>query len=327
MNTGDCAAAAHLVERWSLTCFVLVAVLDGVTVEHLRLFLCVAEEGSFSAGGRRLGKVQSAVSYGISQLEDTLGVELFDRGGRQAQLTDAGRALIDDARCVLERMGRFGARAAALADGTETSVCVVFDTIFPAVVFANACRGFHREFPNVRLRVHSEVLGEVVRLILDGTCELGIGGPVSGGVNELERQFLANVALVPVVSQSHPLARVRGRISTEQVRDVLQIVIAERTQGDDSARHTVLSRRTWRVADAVTKLALIRGGLGWGHLPIAVVADELRSGGLVRLELAEWGTRPVLVPMFAITRVDASLGRAAMWLRRHLAAVCSGSPV
>lgn len=56
---------------------------ETITLDQLRLFLCVAEEGSFSAAGRRLGRVQSAVSQGVANLESALGVLLFDRTGRR----------------------------------------------------------------------------------------------------------------------------------------------------------------------------------------------------------------------------------------------------
>ncbi len=306
----------------ALELLVFRAVADGSTVDQLRLFLCVAEEGSFSAGGRRLGKTQSAVSYGISQLEQTLGVRLFSRDGRKAALTDCGRALIEDARGVLDRLGRLTAHAAVLASGGEGSVRVVVDTLFPGTILAQACCAFHQEFPNVRLHVQAEVRREVVRRVLDGSCDLGVGRAVGGDLPELDRRFLANIALVPVAAAHHPLARIRGEIPTERVRDVVQIIIAERNRGLDSPVHTILSRTTWRVADVATKLALIRGGLGWGNVPVDMVGSDVSEGRLVKLALAEWGGKPVLVPMSSIARVGSPAGPATAWLRRRLELLC-----
>lgn len=295
---------------------------DGSTVDQLKLFLCVAEEGSFSAGGRRLGKTQSAVSYGISQLETSLGVRLFNRDGRKAALTDDGRALIEDARGVIDRLGRLAAHASTLASGRESSVRVVVDTLFPGTILAQACCAFHQEFPKVRLHVQAEVRGEVVQRVIDGSCELGVGRPVGGDLPELDRRFLANIALVPVAAADHALARLAGPIPTERVRDVVQIIIAERDRGFESPVNTVLSRTTWRVADVATKLALIRGGLGWGNVPVDMVGTDLSQGRLVKLSLAEWGGRPVLVPMSSITRLGSPAGPATAWLRRQLEMLC-----
>ena len=74
--------------------------LDGVSLDQLRTFLAVADEGSFSAAGRRLRRAQSVVSQSLANLEGQLGVKLFDRSGHLPVLTDQGRALLADARVV-----------------------------------------------------------------------------------------------------------------------------------------------------------------------------------------------------------------------------------
>src|SRR5687767_4815075 len=75
------------------------------TVDQLRIFLAVAEEGSFNRAGRKLGRALSVISYGVSTLEAQLGVSLFRReGSRRPQLTDAGRALLVDAKSVIDEV-------------------------------------------------------------------------------------------------------------------------------------------------------------------------------------------------------------------------------
>jgi hypothetical protein len=74
--------------------------LDRLTLDQLRILVAVEEEGSFSSAARRLGRVQSAVSQSVQALEATLGVALFDRSERTPKLSDAGRALLADARQV-----------------------------------------------------------------------------------------------------------------------------------------------------------------------------------------------------------------------------------
>ncbi len=68
--------------------------LEGVTIEQLRTLLAVAEEGSFSAAARKLGRVQAAVSQSIDRLEAQLGLRLFDRTARIPSLTQHGRSII-----------------------------------------------------------------------------------------------------------------------------------------------------------------------------------------------------------------------------------------
>jgi len=77
--------------------------LDGVSLDQLRTFIAAADEGSFSAAGRRLRRAQSVVSQTLANLEWQLGVKLFDRSAPPPLLTDQGGALLADARTVSGR--------------------------------------------------------------------------------------------------------------------------------------------------------------------------------------------------------------------------------
>ncbi len=292
-----------------------------LTLDQLRLFVCVAEQGSFSAAGRKLGRVQSAISYGVANLEQILDVQLFDRSGRRPQLTERGRGLLTDARQVLSQVGQFQSRAASVAQGLESDVSVAVDAIFPTSILIKLCRAFQNKFPSVSLRVHTEVLDAVAALISDGTCHLGVTGPVADQPN-LDSRFLCRVALVPVAASCHSLSQTRGAIATSDVRDKVQIVISRQVQ-QPGGDHSVLSRLTWRVADATTKLALIRAGLGWGNLPLDMVRDDLKSKRLVRLELEQWGPEPIMAALSSVVRVDAPPGPAGQWLRSQLEQLCT----
>src|SRR3982751_6832121 len=91
-----------------------ISMLDALTLNQLRTFIAAAEQGSFSAAGRKLGRAQSVVSQTLANLEMQLGVTLFDRSARYPVLTEDGRALLQDARAVGEHMGRLKAAAQAL---------------------------------------------------------------------------------------------------------------------------------------------------------------------------------------------------------------------
>jgi DNA-binding transcriptional LysR family regulator len=85
------------------------------TLDQLRLFVAIVDAGSFSAAARKLRRAQSAVSYGIGNLEKQLDVRLFERNARAPTLTPAGEALLVAARDVLRRVGELGVRAQGLA--------------------------------------------------------------------------------------------------------------------------------------------------------------------------------------------------------------------
>ena len=85
--------------------------LDGVSLDQLRTFIAAADEGNFSAAGRRLRRAQSMVSQTLANLEGRIGVRLFDRSGRVPTLTHQGRALLLRARAVASEMDLFKAIA------------------------------------------------------------------------------------------------------------------------------------------------------------------------------------------------------------------------
>lgn len=303
-----------------------MAEVDALTLDQIRLFVGVADDGSFSATGRRLHRAQSAVSYGIGNLERNLDVQLFDRSGRRPVLTPTGESLLSDARQVLSAVHRFGARASAVAEGLELEVSVAVSAICPANLLIAFGRAFHQRFPSVALRVQAEVMEGVSALVLDGTCQLGISGPTADDEPRLERRFLTQISLVPVAGPEHGLAKEGLPLSRAAVQGEVQIVIAQRSQGKPQGNSSILSSKTWRVADTATKLALIRAGLGWGNLPLSLVQSDLDGGKLVQLTLEERGPAPILVPLMSIARIHSPPGPAGRWLLDEMASICGGCP-
>ena len=89
----------------------------------------IARSGSFAAAARELGKVPSALTYNVRQLEDALDVLLFDRRSRQATLTAAGQELLDEGRRLLDQIDAVANRVKRVACGWETQLTVAVDDI------------------------------------------------------------------------------------------------------------------------------------------------------------------------------------------------------
>lgn len=110
------------------------ASLDRLTLDQLRVWVAVVEARSFSAAGRRLGKVQSAISQSVATLEDALGLTVFDRGAGKGTLTPVGATLFPQVRGVLASVARLGGHAQALDAGREAELSIVCDAVFPQAV-------------------------------------------------------------------------------------------------------------------------------------------------------------------------------------------------
>jgi DNA-binding transcriptional LysR family regulator len=292
-------------------------VLDGVSLDQVRTFLAAADEGSFSAAGRRLGRAQSVVSQTLANLEAQLEVKLFDRSARYPVLTDAGRALLADARAVAQGMSGFKARARALAGGLESELSIAVDVMFPIEVLAHAVSGFQVEFPDTPLRVEVEALGAVLQPVLDGRCAFAVAGSLPDIPPQLTQEYLVAVPFVLVAGATHPLAQIPGSIPQDRLAEHVQLVLSDRSKLSEGREFGVLSPKTWRLADLGAKHAFLRYGLGWGSMPRTAVQADLDSGALIEIESPGW-TIGLQMQMRAVHRSDSPPGPAGRWLVERL---------
>ncbi len=288
--------------------------LDGLSLDQLRTFIAAAEEGSFSAAGRRLGRAQSVVSQTIANLEAQLGLPLFQRSGRYPELTEQGRILLADARAVARVTDGLKARAKGMASGLEAELSVVVDVMFPMSQLTKAAAAFGAAFPVTPLRLYVEALGGVAQAVLSGRCGLGVMGSLTLERPELGRERLLGVKMVFVTSPRHPLAGYKGPIPQCALAEHVQLVLTDRTDLSQGQEFKVLSPRNWRLADLGAKHAFLREGLGWGGMPFAMVERDLADGSLVEIKLQDTETGGFIMPMFATYRTDSPPGPAGRWL-------------
>jgi len=294
------------------------------TLEQLRVLVAVAQTGSFSAAARRLNKAQSVISYSIANLEEQLGLELFERGHRRPKLTEAGRAVLSDATRIGRLVDELRARAHGLTAGLEAEVGLVVDVMFPTDRLVAALEAFAGAFPTVTLRLRIEAMGAVLQLVLDRACGLGICGPHAAQIRDIERRMLGSTTLVPVAAPGHMLAKLAPPLPTAAFQDHTQLVLTDRSSLTEGQDFGVLSPRTWRLGDLSAKHALLRAGLGWGSMPEQMVSEDLRTGRLVRLVHADQPS--VAFPLWLIHRSDSPPGPAAGWLAHRLLGTADAAP-
>jgi len=283
--------------------------LDGVTLDQLRTFIAAVDEGSFSAASRKLRRAQSVVSQTLANLEAQLGVKLFDRSARYPRLTEAGRSLLVEARSVADNMDGFKARARAMREGLEPELSVVVDVMYPMEALTRAALHSRETYPHTPLRLYVEALGGVVKLVLEGSCSVGVIGSLPIVPDELQSEPLVDVPFVTVVSASHRLAAVRGVVSAARIAKEVQLVLTDRTALSEGKSFGVLSPLVWRLADLGAKHAFLKAGLGWGHMPLHMVKTDLDSEALVRIRV-EGNPRYIDMAMKVVFRKDAPPGPA-----------------
>ena len=286
--------------------------LDAVTLDQLRTFIAAADEGSFSAAGRKLRRAQSVVSQTLANLEGQFGVRLFDRTRRRPVLTPQGQVLLTHARTVAGDVDRLKAHAKHLAGGLEPELSIAVDVLFPMASVTAAVTAFHAAFPLTPLRLYAESLGAVMQTVLDGRCTLGVSGELAMVPVRFTAEPLLNVRLIHVASPRHPLASYGRPIPTGELAKHIQLVLTDRSPLSKGQELGVLSPRTWRLADLGSKHAFLRAGLGWGGMPADLVQSDLSRGSLVRI-VTEDAPNGFVVSMRAVYRTDAPPGVAGRW--------------
>jgi DNA-binding transcriptional LysR family regulator len=298
-------------------------VLDGVSLDQLRAFIAAVDEGSFSAGARKLHRAQSAVSELVSNLEAQLGVALFDRSERYPKLTPAGIQLVADARSVVANVDLLKARAKGISRGLESELSAVVDVLFPIEAIAESAKEFRDQFPRTPLRLYVEALGGAYQPVLDGRCSLGVVGSLPIAPDSMTLERLQGLPMILVAARDHPLALISGVIPKSELAKHVQLVLTDRSELTAGREFGVLSPLTWRLGDLFAKHAFLLKGLGWGGMPVHAVKQDLLEGRLVKLSIEDLAEESLILPMSAAYLTAKPPGPAGRWLIERLKQ-CSG---
>jgi DNA-binding transcriptional LysR family regulator len=286
------------------------------TLDQVAVFLAVVETGGFAAAARKLGRATSVVSYAIANLEAQLGLSLFQRAGsRRPELTEAGRAILGDARGIAIALDGLLAKARGLTEGLEAEVALVVDVMLPPSRLVKALDAFRRRFPTVALRLEVEALGAVTERVLAGQAAFGISGPLELESDLLVRKAAGAVRLVPVAAPDHPLAQ--SPVGARAARDHVQLVLTDRSPLTAGRDFGVMSVKSWRLADLAAKHALLLAGLGWGNMPRFMVREDIKRGRLVELKIE--GSDEMLYALHSVHLCARPPGPAGAWLMERLA--------
>ena len=296
--------------------------MDALTLDQIRVFLSVVDEGSFPKAAKSLQRAQSAVTYAIRKLEAEIGVPLFDRSAYRSVLTPAGRALLTRARRIDDEAGAFREQARGLASGLEAELCIVLDAFYPMPQIFDALRAFTKQFPTVPPRLYVASLGAAANLVTDGKCAIGLLPSDVAELAGLKLIPITTIDMCPVVSPSHPLASVQGVIEPHVLRQHVQLVLTDASTLTAAIDWGVLSSRSWRLADLGAKKSMLLAGLGWGNMPAHMVEDEIKDGRLIVIQPAGSDTVTALV-LGAAYISEHSLGPAGQWMLKYLTSVAS----
>ncbi len=247
---------------------------------QIRTFLAVAECGSFSRAAERLFLTQPAVSKRVAQLEEELGVPLFDRMGHRVVLTGAGRLLLEEGEAILEGVEECRRRIASL-DATPAGTLPLGTSHhiglhrLPAVL-----ERYVERHPAVRLELAFLGSEQACHQVLHGSLELAVVTLPERLEEELQAREVWPDPLAVVVSPGHPLAGRRCPPAELTRYDALlpsggtqTRALVERALEAHGVRPRVAQQTDF--LETLKRLAAI--GLGWTVIPEIMVDAEVRT--------------------------------------------------
>ena len=256
-------------------------------LRHLQFFVAVAEELSFTRASRRLHVVQSAVSSAIQGLERELGALLFDRDRHRVALTDAGQALLPEARATLAAAQAALDAVAQAQAGLRGTLTVGTMVSIGTVNVAGLLGRFHTTHPGVSVHLRHAPAGSagLAAQVIAGELDLALvalPGPAPAG---LRLQPLTEEPLILIAARHHPLAG-RG-VSLAQLtgEDFVDFPPGwgNRTVADRAFAAAGLDRRVpFEVTEFPSAASLVRNGLGIAFIPQS--AADLTGLGVIGLD-------------------------------------------
>ena len=299
---------------------------QALTPDALVMMDTIARTGSFAAAARELGKVPSALTYSVRQLEEALDVLLFDRSSRQAQLTAAGSELLHEGRRLLDEMDAVANRVRRVACGWETQLSISVEDILSMPTIFELVQAFCEQRdptdaalagggPATRLRLRSDVLAGTWEALISGQVDLAIGVSSQhtnpGGV---ELRPLGDMEFIFCLAPHHPLAGAAEPLVDAQLVHHRAVAVADTAQ-----RLTPLTVNLLPGQDVLTvptmrmKLDALLRGLGCGFVPEPLARPHLEAGHLVKKDTARGATIGTLHYAWRAERGSLGLGRALQW--------------
>ncbi|MCO7222716.1 LysR substrate-binding domain-containing protein [Pleionea sp. CnH1-48] len=272
-----------------------------MTLDQLKSLQAIVEGGSLKAAAQQLHRTQPTISVAIKNLEQELGVTLFDREQYRNTLTPQGKALYEKAKQVLGQALSMENLAKQLKSGQELEVGLAFTSAIPVAPILQTIRQCKAEYPGTRLEIVSKNGMGPLDVLEEGRASLLII-PWLKNIESLESMHFMNLRFMSVISAQSPLLSKYEVVPKEVIRRHPQVVISGR-KSSKTTYGVLEGGDQWRVNDFLTKKELIVQGMGWGSLPEHLIKEELDQGLLAPLRV-EGEPKPSEVE-FRIARLES----------------------
>ena len=272
------------------------------TLAQWRCAIAVSQFGGFAQAAAELHKSQSTVSHAVNELSQRLGIQLFQKEGRRAELTEAGSALLRRADRLLRDARALEDLATTMNEGYDAELTVAVDSIVPTGLVVQALRKFGDGAPHTRVSIHETVLSGTHEALAEGRADFAISGFYPP---DYIATFLLEVEFVAVAHCDHPLHQLDRPLDYSDLREHRQLVVRDSGKSDYDAGWLEAEQR-WTFSTSSGSLEAMRAGAGFAWLPRSKIEPDLQDGTLAPLNLKYGGTRRANVSI--VRRRDNDLG-------------------
>jgi LysR family hydrogen peroxide-inducible transcriptional activator len=256
------------------------------TLRQLQYAVAVADDLSFSRAAERCHVSQPSLSAQLAQLEDALGVRLFERTGKPVILTTAGREIVERARRLVVDADDLGLAARRVSDPLAGTIRLgVIPTISPYLL-PSITPALRKGFPRLTVAWLEEKTDALMKSLAEGAVEGAIVA-LEAEVGDVEREIIARDPFVLVAPPDHALAKKKAPVSSAELKGAELMLLDEghcfRSQALEVCGAARAHECAFRATSLSTLVQMVAGGAGITLLPaLAVAAETARAGLRVR---------------------------------------------
>jgi DNA-binding transcriptional LysR family regulator len=243
-----------------------MASIPRTTPEQWRILAAVVDQNGFAQAAKALHRSQSAISYALAHLQESLGVRLLEIRGRKAELTPAGRELLRRSRHVIDQFERLESLAHSLQRGWESELRLVVDAAFPQERLMAVLGELRHSCPQTTISLADAILSGSEEAITRREADLVVTSRVPSGVLG---DWLMDVPMIAVAASSHPLHHRGEALALEDLVPFTQVVIRDSGREHPRDEGWLGAQHRWTVSGIDASLVAIRAGLPMpGYQPI-----------------------------------------------------------
>ena len=264
--------------------------LPKTTIEQWAVLAAVVDEGGFAQAASVLNRSQSAISYSVARLQESLGLALLVVEGRKSVLTPCGQTLLARGRALVKEFDTLEALGRSLKLGWESELKLIVDAAFPRARLLNIVAELQSSCPSTQIQVADVVLSGAEQAITEGSGDLVVTSRVPPGYLS---DWLLDVNFIAVARADHPLLKLGRELTTDDLARHVQAVVRDSGSSNPRDEGWLGAERRFTVSSMDASLATILAGLAYAWLPEHMLTEQLQRGALQRLPLVSGAARNV----------------------------------